>query len=590
MFWQRLYNVSGSEDSVRYVGGVEVGGWPVPEVYWYRVLEDGTEEEVVTRTHTENWNGNPNKYVPSSMIEIRQIDQIRHCIIFNQVGEGYSGLYRVRAVNCLGEAECEADIHVDGSGGCGDDMYLPPLWREKRRLTWRDEDMRKKPFVGYNEPELSPEEIEAMKKGSGLVPLSRITEYLASLPDYKPTDKFNNMERIPFRAGVDERDYRPTKKGGSVRFPGKFQKGKITHHGYNTDAMGRILPKWHNKKDPRSRDSSDWRWKPVHPDLYVPEFPARCQSPEPVPVWETKEDILQLIRWLRSMGCKVLEAEAKEGQQSQQPPPRPALPKMKEPIETQHNNTIHENNYAQENQTKKQSKVQKFSYTRDNQNTALSEEEMARKKEQKEKKIAMDIAHEAQEAIQGHALQSMIKSDHNSAIFTNKQAKASQAASQHSEAVYESHVTSSQTQSRQFISHQTQVQTGVSKQEVTKQEVSQQTASHQSKDGSQQQTSQTALTQKAASHLTGLLPAQTEVSQQQSFHQSEVSSQQHMVTSHTEVTHQQLSSSSQQTEVGHQSRAMYSKQDNLSFPELEKLAQPPPALPPKTKIMHSPSR
>ena len=25
VFWQRLYNVSGSEDSVRYVGGVEVG-------------------------------------------------------------------------------------------------------------------------------------------------------------------------------------------------------------------------------------------------------------------------------------------------------------------------------------------------------------------------------------------------------------------------------------------------------------------------------------------------------------------------------------------------------------------------------------
>ena len=459
VFWQRLYNVSGSEDSVRYVGGVEVGGWPVPEVYWYRVLEDGTEEEVVTRTHTENWNGNPNKYVPSSMIEIRQIDQIRHCIIFNQVGEGYSGLYRVRAVNCLGEAECEADIHVDGSGGCGDDMYLPPLWREKRRLTWKDEDMRKKPFVGFNEPELSPEEIEAMKKGSGLVPLSRITEYLASLPDYKPTDKFNNMERIPFKAGVDERDYRPTKKGGSVRFPGKFQKGKITHHGYNTDATGRILPKWHNKKDPRSRDSSDWRWRPVHPDLYVPEFPARCQSPEPVPVWETKEDILQLIRWLRSMGCKVPEAEAKEAKEGQQPPPRPALPKMKEPIDkvqTLNNNTIQENSYAQENQTKKQSKVQKFSYTRDNQNTALSEEEMARKKEQKEKKIAMDIAHEAQEAIQGHALQSMIKSDHNSAIFTNKQAKASQ----HSEAVYESHVTSSQTQSQQFISHQSQVSVG----------------------------------------------------------------------------------------------------------------------------------
>merc|ERR1719384_38490 len=61
------------------------------------------------------------------------------------------------------------------------------------------------------------------------------------------------------------------------------------------------------------------------------------------------------------------------------------------------------------------------------------------------------------------------------------------------------------------------------------------------------------------------------------------------MTSHTtEVTHQQISS--HQSETGHQSRAMYNKQDNLSFPELEKLAQPPPALPPKTKIMHSPSR
>merc|ERR1719384_557389 len=61
------------------------------------------------------------------------------------------------------------------------------------------------------------------------------------------------------------------------------------------------------------------------------------------------------------------------------------------------------------------------------------------------------------------------------------------------------------------------------------------------------------------------------------------------MTSHTtEVTHQQISSL--QSETGHQFRAIYSKQDNLSFPELEKLAQPPPALPPKTKIMHSPSR
>ena len=49
--------------------------------------------------------------------------------------------------------------------------------------------LRRKPFVGFNEPELTPEELEAMKKGSGLVPLSRITEYLASLPDYVPTDR-----------------------------------------------------------------------------------------------------------------------------------------------------------------------------------------------------------------------------------------------------------------------------------------------------------------------------------------------------------------------------------------------------------------
>merc|ERR1719342_546031 len=37
-------------------------------------------------------------------------------------------------------------------------------------------------------------------------------------------------------------------------------------------------------------------------------------------------------------------------------------------------------------------------------------------------------------------------------------------------------------------------------------------------------------------------------------------------------------------------KPVYQKKDNLSFPELEKMSQPPPALPPKTKIMHSPSR
>ena len=55
VFWQRLYNISGETGTSRFVGGVEVGGWPVPIVYWYRVMEDGGEEEVTTRTHTENW-------------------------------------------------------------------------------------------------------------------------------------------------------------------------------------------------------------------------------------------------------------------------------------------------------------------------------------------------------------------------------------------------------------------------------------------------------------------------------------------------------------------------------------------------------
>ena len=46
VFWQRLYNISGETGTTRFVGGVEVGGWPVPIVYWYRVMEDGEEKEV----------------------------------------------------------------------------------------------------------------------------------------------------------------------------------------------------------------------------------------------------------------------------------------------------------------------------------------------------------------------------------------------------------------------------------------------------------------------------------------------------------------------------------------------------------------
>lgn len=43
-----------------------------------KVLDDGEEVEVRTQTHTENWNGNPNKYVPDRRVEVRQLDQIRN--------------------------------------------------------------------------------------------------------------------------------------------------------------------------------------------------------------------------------------------------------------------------------------------------------------------------------------------------------------------------------------------------------------------------------------------------------------------------------------------------------------------------------
>jgi len=318
VFWQRLYNVNG-DGNRRFVGEIEVGGWPVPEVYWYKVTEDGEEVEVRTRTHTENWNGNPNKYVPDSRIEVRQIDQIRHVIIFHQVSEGDSGLYRVRAVNALGEAECEAELSFDGTGDCKEDLYLPPLWRERKRLTWKDEDQRAKPFVGYKEPELTPEELAEMRKKSGGVPLNRIMEYLASLPDYVPSDKFKNMPRLPYKAGVDERDYRPDRRGGKCSYPSVFKKGKIEHHGYKSDMQGRILPVWQNKQDPRSRDSSDFHWQPVHPDLFVPDIPDSCKSPDGPPVWESDEDLKKLIALLTGMGCNVPKlSELKQSQVGRQ--------------------------------------------------------------------------------------------------------------------------------------------------------------------------------------------------------------------------------------------------------------------------------
>ena len=89
------------------------------------------------------------------------------------MSEGDSGLYRVRAVNSLGQAECEADLYFDGCG-TEDGMYLPPGWKDKQRMTWKiEDDMRKKPFVGFQEPELTPEELAEMRKKCAGVPLGR---------------------------------------------------------------------------------------------------------------------------------------------------------------------------------------------------------------------------------------------------------------------------------------------------------------------------------------------------------------------------------------------------------------------------------
>ena len=55
----------------RLVAEVEVGGWPVPTVTWFK-----DDEILTTKTHTENYNGFPNKYVPDSRIEVIRLGKI----------------------------------------------------------------------------------------------------------------------------------------------------------------------------------------------------------------------------------------------------------------------------------------------------------------------------------------------------------------------------------------------------------------------------------------------------------------------------------------------------------------------------------
>ena len=71
------------------------------------------DEPLVTKKHTENYNGYFNAYVPEARVEVVQLDDIRHCIIFQHINESDSGVYVVRAINALGEAVCEAEIEVN---------------------------------------------------------------------------------------------------------------------------------------------------------------------------------------------------------------------------------------------------------------------------------------------------------------------------------------------------------------------------------------------------------------------------------------------------------------------------------------------
>ena len=547
VFWKRLYNVYGDDNS-KFVGEVEIGGWPVPDVYWYKVTEDGEEIEVTTKSHTENWNGNPNKYVPESKIEVRQLDQIRHVIIFHHASNSDSGLYRVRAVNALGEAECEADLDFDGCS-TGEDLYLPPGWQDKKRLTWKDEDNRKKLFVGHQEPELTPEELADMRKKCGGVPLSRVWEYLASLPDYVPSDNFRQMDRMPFKPGVDEHDYRPGKKGGKSSYPSVFKKGDIKHFGYNSDMSGRILPIWRNSQNPNSKDSSDFRWRPVHPDLYVPEIPQRCECPDPPPIWESEEDIKNLIAWLHSLGCNVNATEIRQDKTK----------KSKKASNSSRTN-IEQAMQAQP-ASKKDSKVDKFSYLvpRDSEKADTHAAQSARSKRVQEssaRKMWEDKLNANATGAASNAtdftrqfMQEMYERD-SVQEATQQQYQVSQ---QHQQKVSQENQQQASQQYQHQASKEYQQQASQQYQQLASQQYQQQAAQQYQQEVSQQ------YQQEASQQY------QQEVSQQ---YNQEVSEHHHQVSQHHH--HQRENNEQQQMSHHHQID--------------------PPALPPKTKIMNSPSR
>eukprot|EP00095_Tigriopus_kingsejongensis_P006996 maker-scaffold430_size173499-snap-gene-0.35 protein:Tk06996 transcript:maker-scaffold430_size173499-snap-gene-0.35-mRNA-1 annotation:"serine arginine repetitive matrix protein 2 isoform x4" len=304
VFWKRLVDTQ-TTAGTRLVAEVEVGGWPLPEVCWYK-----EDETVISRVHTENYNGCPNKYVPERRVEVKQIDHIRYSLVFHRISESDSGLYTCRAVNPLGEAICEAEFLIEAGEGGAEDLYLPEKWRTGNRLTWKMEDQRLKPCVGYQEPELSPEDIENMAQKVSTTPLPRVMEYLASLPNYQPAD-MSKMGLLPMSLtpdsalkGIEKRPY--GQGGGTAPRPSKFIRGDITHYGYSCDDSGRLLPMWRNPLDPNAKDPNFMEYHRVPMD-YTPGNPPppEIDGPHGPPYWESDETIEKLYEMLRNMGWRV---------------------------------------------------------------------------------------------------------------------------------------------------------------------------------------------------------------------------------------------------------------------------------------------
>ncbi|XP_040580693.1 uncharacterized protein [Lepeophtheirus salmonis] len=303
VFWKRLVNniVNGGQ---RYIMEVEVGGWPIPDVYWYK-----DDEMIIPRIISENYNSNFNAYVPERKIELIQIDQIRHAIIISRLTESDSGKYTVYAKNALGEAVCEADIEVDDEGLCfaHDEMYLPDLWRSAKRLTWKDEDNRAKKFVGFEEPELTDEDIRDMTKRVASTPLPRSLEYLASLPDYRPDT--NTLKKVlPMNFKPDPKKKSRGQSGErsfvNVRKPSKFNPGTIHHRGYKCDQGEKVYPVWRSsviKNQPKKEYNYRRIKYPSFPKREEKQFPKEIRDPPCPHVWESHDQIDALYKILGEM-------------------------------------------------------------------------------------------------------------------------------------------------------------------------------------------------------------------------------------------------------------------------------------------------